>query len=452
MKKMLRIALSASATLFAFSLITPSTASAQSTNSTNSISTSQQLSRSLGSLSLITAAGGATSQISGTGIKTDSRGRNAPDRDNLQAIEFAGGHVSALIGGFEQGGGFGFGVELSTADSIPGIVFRTKLLTSTKFYRRVEGEAYIPKVFSEKTHASIWFNYLYRSRDNFFNIGPRTPETPETNFAVEERSYNFSLYHDLFENAQIGIYARVANSAAYRGKNEDDIPIDTIFSGNPTTTPITRWLPGLNTNAKIFSYGVFAEFDGRKNEVGLTRGYYGYYRFASHEGLKNEPFSDFGWNEIESDTRGYIPLGSNSTSLALRLYTETKDPKRGSQIPFYEQSYFGGRSHGRGFANFRFRGNNVILYSVEPRQTVWKQKETRGVDVFAFGDFGQVWGDNRSRTNQQVLDNDTFDSKNWRTGFGGGFQYRWNKSVAVRIEYGRSNESGRIYFSMSRGF
>ncbi|MEK7831191.1 MAG: BamA/TamA family outer membrane protein, partial [Acidobacteriota bacterium] len=283
-------------------------------------------------------------------------------------------------------------------------------------------------------------------------IGPRTPETPETNFAVEERSYNFSLYHDIFPGSQIGVYARVANSAGYRGENEDDTPIDTLFSGQPTISPVTRWLPGLNNNAKIFSYGVFAEFDGRKNEKGLTRGYYGYYRFASHEGLKNDLFSDFGWNEIESDTRGYLPLGSDSTSFAFRFYTETKDPKRGSQIPFYEQAYFGGRSHGRGFANFRFRGNNSILLSVEPRQTVWKQKETRGVDVFAFGDFGQVWGDNRSRTNPQVLANDVSDSRNWRTGFGGGLQYRWNKSVAVRIEYGRSNETGRIYFSMSRGF
>lgn len=445
MKKMLRIALS----VFAFSLFNASIASAQSTDSTNSISTSQQLSRALGSLPLVRAANGARSQISGTGIKTESRDRNAPRRENLQAVEFAGGHVNALIGGFEQGAGFGFGAELSTADSIPGIVFRAKLLTSTKFYRRVEGEAYIPKVFSEKTHASIWFNYLYRSRDNFFNIGPRSPETPETNFAAEERSYNFSLSHDIFKDSQIGVYARVANSAGYRGKNEDDIPIDTLFSGKQTTTPVTRWLPGLNNNAKIFSYGVFAELDSRKNEKGLTRGTYIYLRFASNEGLKNDLFSDFGWNEIESDTRFYIPLWSDSTSLALRIYNDTNYPKRGSQIPFYEQAYFGGRSHGRGFANFRFRGNNMTLYSIEPRQTVWKQKETRGVDVFAFGDFGQIWGDNRSRVDPAILKNDDFRIL---TGFGGGVQYRWNKSVAVRLEYGLSNETGRLYFSMSRGF
>ncbi len=451
MNKLLRIVLSAAA--FTVSSFFASTATAQSPTVPTTISTTQQLSQSLGNFVITTPTATSATQISGTGVKTTPRDRNAPRRESLQAVEFAGGHVSGLIGGFEQGAGFGFGVELSTADSIPGIILRAKMLTSTKFYRRFEGEAYIPKLGSENTHASIWFNYLYRSRDNFFNIGPRTPETPETNFAIDERSYNFSLYHDFFEKKlQAGVYARVANTNGFRGENDDDIPLDTLFSGKQTVTPITRWLPGLNVNAKIFSYGVFMEADGRNNEKGLTKGYYGYYRVASADGLKNDLFDDFGWIELESDSRVYIPIFSDSTSLALRAYTDNKDPKRGSQIPFYEQAFFGGRSHGRGFANFRFRGNNVVLFSAEPRQTVWKQKETRGLDLFAFVDVGQVWGDNRSRTNAQILANDTADSRNWRTGAGGGFQYRWNKSVAVRIDWARSNETSRIYFSLSRGF
>lgn len=445
MKLLLRIALSASVCL----LIT-SAVSAQSINSSNAISTSQQLSRSLGNFSLLTPA----NQISGTGVKTASRDRNAPRRENLQAFEFAGGHVSALIGGFDLGAGFGFGIELSTADSIPGVVFRAKLLTSTRLYRRAEGEAYIPKIGSENTHASVWFNYLYRSRDNFFGIGPRTPQTPETNYGVEERSVNASVFHDIRKGSQVGAYARVSNASAYRGEDENDVPVDTLFSGRPTTSPVTRWLPGLNNNVKLFSYGVFGEFDFRNNDHGLTQGGYAYVRLASHEGLKDEAFSDFGWNEVELDGRVYIKLGSDKSSLALRGYTDLKNPKRGSQIPFYEQAFFGGRNNGRGFRNFRFRGNNMLLLAVEPRQTVWKSKskETRGLDVFVFGDFGQVWGDNRSAINTAILANNKFDSANWRAGAGGGFQFRVNRSTVIRLDYGRTSERGMLYFSMSRGF
>ncbi|MDX2041773.1 MAG: BamA/TamA family outer membrane protein [Acidobacteriota bacterium] len=437
---------------FALASIIASIAFAQTTTTQNATLTSQQLARSLGNYGIIPLGSTAATQL--TGVKTTSRDRTAHDRENLQAIEFAGGHISALIGGFEQGAGFGFGLEFSTADTIPGVIFRAKLLGSTRFYRRVEGEAYVPKVFSDKTHASVWFNYLRRTQDNFFNIGPRTPQNPETNYDVEERSYNASLFHDIRKGSQVGVYARVSNASAYQGQDDNDIPVDVLFTGVRPANVVdaTRWLPGLNNNAKIFSYGAFAEFDLRNNEAGLPKGAYGFARVASYDGLKNEAFSDYGWNEIELDGRVYIPVRGDSTSLAMRAYAELKDPKRGSQIPFYEQSYFGGRSHGRGFRNFRFRGNNVLLLAVEPRQTIWNGQKGRGLDVFVFGDFGQVWGDNRSALNAAIRANDKFDSANWRAAAGGGFQFRISKSTAIRLDYGRSNERSMTYFSVSRGF
>jgi outer membrane protein assembly factor BamA len=108
--------------------------------------------------------------------------------------------------------------------------------------------------------------------------------------------------------------------------------------------------------------------------------------------------------------------------------------------------------YGRGFQNFRYRGNNMALGSAELRQTVWSQSEDRGLDVFGFGDAGQVWGDNRSRTNPAILANQDFDSRNWRASVGGGFQYRHSKSFAGRVEIGHSHERNLIYFSITRGF
>lgn len=474
MNRTLRNIISASAaTLFLIFIATPPSLG-QSTGSTtpNSISTSQQLAQSLGNFAIIppvktdvpnpyssaskddsgAVPASASAQLLGGTNRAQSRDRNAPRRENMQAFKIAGKHVNALLSGFEQGAGFGFGIEFTTADSIPGVEFRAKMLTSTRLYRRFEGEMFFPNLGDEKTKASVWFNYVRRTRDNFFGLGPRTSEDSETNFATEERSYNASLYRDFTDRVQAGIYARVSNIAAYRGEDDNDVPIDTLFSNNPAVNPVTRFLPGLHTNAKVFSYGAFAEINMRNNERGLPKGAYGYARIASFDGLKNDFFDDFGWNEIELDGRVYIPLGSDFTSLALRAYTDLKDPKRGSQIPFYEQAYYGGRSHGRGFRNFRFRGNNVLLLAVEPRQTIWKQEEDRGLDVIVFGEGGQVWGDNRSATNPLVLANDKFASENWRFGIGGGLQYRWNKSLAVRIELGHSNETNMVFFSLSRGF
>ncbi|MCI0339009.1 MAG: hypothetical protein L0226_15655 [Acidobacteria bacterium] len=389
--------------------------------------------------------------ISQLGDRYQSRDRNAPRRDNLEAFRLVK-HVNALFSGFDQGAGLGLGIELTSADTIPGVEFRGKFLISTRFYRRFEVEAYFPKVVDEQTHADVWFTYIHRLRDNFFGIGPRTPENPETNYASEYRLYNASLYRDFTENLQAGIYTSVTNSNAYRGENEDEIPINVLYSNNPNVIPVTRWLPGLNTNAKLLAYGAFVEYNGRDNERGLTKGAYFYARFGSIDGLDNDSFSDFGWNEVSLDGRAYLPLGSDFTSIAVRAYTELLNPKGGSQIPFYLMPWYGGRSHGRGFVNYRFRGNNVLLFCIEPRRTVWKQSETKGLDVFAFGDGGQVWGDSRSTTNPQVVANNNFDASNWRFGIGGGVQYRLNKSFAVRVDIATSNETNRVYFSLSRGF
>jgi len=379
--------------------------------------------------------------------------RLAPIRESWSTVDIGTKYVKGVIGGFEQGGSIGLGLQLTTADKIPGVELRATLLTSTKLYRRFEGEAYFPKLFSENTHADIWFDYLRRTRDNFFGIGPRIPNTSMTNFDIERRSYNASLYHNFSSRAVLGGYVSVANSSTHRGERDTDIPIDQLFSGDPNTVPKTQWAPGLMINTTILSYGGFAHYDLRDNSAGLTKGAYLYGRVSLADGLENKNrFSDYGWLEVEMDGRGYIPLGSDKTSLAVRGYALLKDPRGESQIPFYDLSYMGGRMYVRGFRDYRFRGDNVALASAELRQTIWTQREDRGLDVFAFGDAGQVWGDNRSKTDPAILANQDFSSSNYRAGAGGGFQYRYSKSLAGRVEVGRSHERTLIYFSISRGF
>jgi hypothetical protein len=397
--------------------------------------------------------GSSQTSVSSLASRVTAFNRNAPTRESWNTIDLGTKYFRAVVGGFEQGALLGFGIQLTTADKFRFAEFRATAFTSPNLYRRFEGEAYIPRVFDKNTHADVWFDYLRRTKDNFFGIDPLIPNTSQTNFDLEQRSYNASLYHDFAERLQVGGYFRLSNSATYRGQKDTDIPIDLLFSGDPSTVPVARWAPGLLTNAKILSYGGFAEYDLRNNSRGLTKGAYFYGRIGSYQGLKDKPaFSDYGWLEAEFDARGYIPLGSDKTSLALRGYANLKDPRGDSQIPFYDLSFLGGRMYGRGFKTFRFRGNNMALGSAELRQTVWTQSEDRGLDVLAFGDAGQVWGDNRSRTDTAILANQEFDSRNWRASVGGGFQYRYSRAFAGRIEIGHSHERNLIYVSITRGF
>jgi len=382
-----------------------------------------------------------------------SRERNGPQQYRATAIKMVD-HVNALVGGFDQGAGFGFGMEVTTATGpeLKGYEFYARALGSTRLYRSGEVGA---RLGTNKTRGELWFNYTRRTKDEFFDFGSLSPRDPRTNFATERRSYNGLFAHKFMRMLEGGLYGSFSDTGAFRGDDDRFQPIDTLFSGNPNVTPATNFLPGFQQMVRLVSYGVFAEVDLRNNERGLTRGGYFYGRFGSVDGIDTgASFSDFGWNETELDGRAYIPVFSKKTSVALRGYAVLRDPKGGSQIPFYEQAFIGGRSAGRGFNSFRFRGNNSVLYSGEIRQTIWSMNDenTKGLDIVAFGDVGQVWGDNRSNTDPTVLRNDNFDSRNYRTGFGGGIQYRLSKSVAFRIEVGASNERTLPYFGLRPGF
>lgn len=399
----------------------------------------------------------ASTQTDKAGSMTDrvkERGRKFPARDSWTAIEIVK-HVNGVFGGLEQGAGTGFGVELTTADSIPGIELRATMLTSTELYRRFEGEIYIPKIGDEKTHADFWYGYLRRTEDNFFGIGPFTSLSARTNFDVERRSVNGGLYRDFTKRIQAGIYVSYINSNAYGGQSSKYPSIDAVFSSSPSVQPVAQWTPGLYSGSKIITYGLFGEYDKRNYEYGLTKGFYFYGRFGSVDGLDkgHDIFSDYGWLDSQFDVRGYIPLFSNKTSLAVRLATNFKSPKGGSQIPFYDLSFLGGFNYVRGFDTYRYRGNNAMIGNVELRQTVYSfKKKNRGIDLIGFGDSGQVWGDNRSTTDPTIIGHDSFASRNWKAGVGGGIQYRHTKSLAVRFDAATSQDGLRTYVSVSRGF
>lgn len=401
------------------------------------------------------AGGGGTagqSTVPGIPVTFTSVGRNAPRRQELTLINFGPKYVNVLFGGFEQGGGFGFGIELTTANELKYVELRARALISTRFYRRFELSAFFPRIIDEKNKAEVWFSYVRRTRDTFFGIGSRSNEGARTNFDSEIREVEGMFYRDLTKAVQTGIYLGRLSLSNYRGQNEDEPPIDVLFSGDPNVQPITRWAPALKVPLKLFAYGAFLEIDGRNDDRGLTRGGFFYARVASVDGLNNPTPTTYGWTEGQLDGRVYFNLYKNKTSFALRGNADLRSPKGGSQVPYYMNAFLGGRSFVRGYSNFRFRSHNLLMFAGELRQTIWTRKETQGFDVVAFGDVGRSWGDTRSKTEPSILRNDKFGEAPWRAGYGPGVQFRYNKDFAIRLDWAQSPEGSMWYFSVSRGF
>lgn len=133
-------------------------------------------------------AGSPSTGISGLASRVKVFDRNGPTRESWNTIDLGTKYFRAVVGGFEQGASIGFGIQLTTADKFRFVEFRATALTSPNLYRRFEGDAYFPRVFDKNTHADVWFDYLRRTKDNFFGIGSLLPNTSQTNFDLEQRS------------------------------------------------------------------------------------------------------------------------------------------------------------------------------------------------------------------------------------------------------------------------
>ena len=348
--------------------------------------------------------------------------REVPLRETLTAISLGTDYAHAIVGGFDQGAGIGGGVQLTSANAIPVVELRAAVLTSARRYQRFDLEAFLPNIGGGRNHADMWFSYLQRETD-FFGIGPDTSLDLKTRFAIVQRSYQGSVYRDLADHLQAGGYAQIMSA-------------DTSLGTSAVVT-----FPGAVSNAQILSYGVFVAYDTRNNTIGLTRGLDLYARVASAGDIgRHDALTSYGWLEKEFDARAYVPLGSHRTSLLLRSRAQFKTPADAQhQIPFYDLSWLGGRQYLRGYHSYRFRANNVALFSSELQQTVFALTGTRGIDLFGSADAGQVW-------------DDRFLPRSWHSGLGGGLQYRHSRAIAARIEASRSEERTLIYASLSRGF
>ena len=114
--------------------------------------------------------------------------------------------------------GIGGGVQLTSANAIPVVELRAAALTSTQRYQRFDLEAFLPNIGGGRNHADVWFSYLQRETD-FFGIGPDTSLDLKTQFAIVQRSYQGSLYRDLADHLQAGVYAQVMSADTSLGSS-----------------------------------------------------------------------------------------------------------------------------------------------------------------------------------------------------------------------------------------
>jgi len=264
--------------------------------------------------------------------------------------------IRPVFGGFPADAGFSAGAEISRTRMLGPIDGRVKAVASTKKYELLEAGI-------EVQHLGPWL-YLgvtgrYRNypEEDFWGLGPNTPETARTNYRFEDADAS-AVLGTAFGRIRTGVTG--GYQAIHTGRGQDkQYPSTSGLSG-------PRYVHG----------GMYFEYKAVNNENDPTQG--GRYNFQA-----NAYGSRFQTYEV--DLRQYFPLTATDR-LAFRLQTSFTSQSSSQDTPFFMLPFAGGNDTIRGYGHYRFRDRNAMVLNGEYRRPLWKF-----VDMVGFIDAGRVF-------------------------------------------------------------
>jgi outer membrane protein assembly factor BamA len=337
--------------------------------------------------------------------------------------------VKPLFGSLGDGTGLGAGFSISTGDSISKnfILFSSAQVTTRKYLVTFLGFKADPtggggRFFSIEMNS----RYRHRPEEDFFGPGINSLEGQRTTYNLQERGVGLRASLNLPFHLRVGAGIDYSGSRVFGGKDDRYAQIQEVFGSSN--------LPGLvEGGAALLGYYGFIQFDMRDNPSYPRSGSYINFSITSNDSVGR---GDFGFINYFLDGRGYIPLGTKSRVLALRVIGNFNDRKGGSEIPFFRLARLGDLDTLRGYGTYRFHARNSISSNIE-----YRYRLGRWMDALLFTDIGQVF----DRASE-------ISTRNMHATFGGGIQFRSENKVFFKILVGKSGDGTRVFFTFGPTF
>jgi hypothetical protein len=267
--------------------------------------------------------------------------------------------------------------------------------------------------------------YRHYPREGFFGLGPGSRRQDRTSFLRQDASYDLVAGYQVSQ--RLALTARAGLLQAFVGTGED-----------PTVPTIARLFgdasaPGLARQPDFFYLSPQLFLDFRDEPGNPHRG--GMLALQLHR-FDDRGGQAFRFSRFAVDARGFVPLGSPQRTLALRVLASFDDAAAGSRVPFYLQETLGGSHTLRGYPNFRFRGEDLLLLQAEYR---WEASPALELSLFVDG----------GRVAARASD---LDLSGLRTDWGFGVRLKTFRSVLARFDWARSAETTRALLRFSPSF
>lgn len=272
--------------------------------------------------------------------------------------------------------------------------------------------------------------YRYKPNARFFGVGPNTREEDQSFYTLEQSWAGGTVYMSVMDDLEIsadGVYLGV-------GARE---PGDEF---SPSVSELFPVEPGFDLTVDGLSLSGAITHDTVEPSVRPQRGGYQRLMLARFLGFEEE---DGNFWTYRAEFQQFAPLWFTGRSLALRGMFSWMKPRPGTVIPIQMMMTNDEPDLLRGFQDFRWRDQGLMIGTVEYRWPIWNPTEAYGfgVDAFLFGDVGQVFGS----SGEIAMRNLTFSG-------GGGFRAGSAGGLFGLFEVGWSDEEYQIRLSGTQVF
>lgn len=345
------------------------------------------------------------------------------------------------VGQLVTGSGFALGPEYYRPDLATGnVVFRTGLSASIRRYYKIDSYLGFPHISSNRFAAEIYAMHFDAPQMPYFGPGRTTRREARTSYRKEETSLDFKTgWRPTRRTLLIGVTGGVLAINTGPGKDRRFPNIDERFQAFENFSAVAQpgqfagTVPGLRDQTNYLRGGVFLDIDNRDLPGDPHKGTHIESSFTYY---KDRDYGLYTFRRLEFSAEEYIPFLNRKRVIALRAKTQLSYRNPGQIVPFYVQPTLGGSDDLRGFNQFRFYDNNLVVTNAEYRWEVFP-----ALDMAAFFDAGKVF--NRMAE---------FDLRHAAVAYGLGFRLKTRESVAVRLDVGRSREGYRVWLKFNNVF
>jgi outer membrane protein assembly factor BamA len=326
-----------------------------------------------------------------------------------------------LLGGMKSGSGFAMGTSYDITKAL-----KASAQVSLKGAQKYEVLFSAPHFLNDRIFAEVRSTYRNLPQETYFGTGnANTRPEDRTNYRSEDLGIGGQVGVRVRERVKVGTHIGWIKTTIGEGTSAQVPSVGEVFA--PTD------LPALDSQPTYLRTGAFVDADYR-DEPGNPRA--GGRYMAKWSSFQDRNLGRYDFSQYEMEVQQYFSFFNQRRVIALRAKTTFTQTGDGQQVPFYMLPTLGGSEDLRGFADFRFRDRNMVVFNAEYRWEAFS-----GLDLALFADAGQVAASARD-----------IRVRDMKTAAGIGFRFNTAKKVFYRVDVGFSQEGTRVSMKFGNVF